>query len=469
MHRRNFLIGAAAGGLAVSFGGFLRRTEALLSEGSFAKWKAPGYGDLLEVAAKNTSEKLLLLPKGFEYTVLGRAGEIMKDDRKTPRNHDGMATFRLGNELRIVRNHEVNNRLPVKDAAIGSGNHYDDQAGGGTTTLVINPKSNELISHFVSLSGTLTNCAGGATPWGSWISCEETTRGETPHTDLDGYKAGGFSKPHGYCFEVSAAANTNVPPVPLKAMGRFSHEAVGVDRRGAIVYQTEDSKPFCGFYRYLLKRPGYLAEGGSLEILAIKDKPKYDARTEQKPGTTLVATWVTIDDPDPKSADVDPQAVFKQGAAKGAAHFSKLEGCFADAHGKVYFVSSNGGNVEGGQIWVYEPTTRDEGRLTLLFESPNRELLDMPDNICLHPKSNLLFMCEDGYYTDAGRLPLDNYVRILTPSGKIADFAKNIAPGFETAEFAGATFSPDGRTLFVNIQQAGVTLAIWGDWKNFAG
>ena len=469
MHRRNFIFSAAAGGLALSFSGFLRRTEALLSEGSFANWKAAGYGDLVEVAAKNTGEKLLLLPKGFEYSVLGRAGEIMKDGRKTPRNHDGMATFRVGDELRIVRNHEVSNRKPIDNIGIGSENHYDEQAGGGTTTLVINPKTNELITHFVSLSGTLVNCAGGATPWGSWISCEETTRGETLHTDLDGIPAGGFKKPHGYCFEVRADANTNLPPVPLKAMGRFSHEAVAVDRRTGIVYLTEDSRPFCGFYRFLPKKPGHLAEGGKLEILAVKDKPNYNALTGQKTGVTLPVSWVLIDDPDPKSADVDEQSVFKQGAAKGAAQFRKLEGCLADANGKIYFVSSSGGDAAGGQIWVYEPTTRDEGRLTLLFESPNRELLDMPDNISFHPKSKLLFMCEDGDYTDNGRLPRDNYVRILTPGGKIADFAKNIVKGFEMAEFAGATFSPDGQTLFVNVQQAGMTFAIWGNWKSFSG
>jgi secreted PhoX family phosphatase len=260
-----------------------------------------------------------------------------------------------------------------------------------------------------------------------------------------------------------------LPPVPLKAMGRFMHEAVAVDRRTGIIYLTEDSRPFCGFYRFLPKKPGRLAEGGRLEILAVKDQPNYNARIGQKADVTLPAKWVTIDDPDPKSADVDPQAVFKQGAAKGAAHFRKLEGCLADAGGKIYFVSSSGGDAEGGQIWVYEPSTRDEGRLTLLFESPNRELLDMPDNICLHPKNNLLFMCEDGDYTDKGRRPSDNYVRILTPNGKIADFAKNVVPGFETAEFAGATFSPDGRTLFVNLQQAGMTFAIWGNWTNFAG
>jgi len=466
MHRRNFIISAGAGGLALSFGGFLRRTEALLSEGSFAKWKATGYGDLVEVAAKNTGEKLLLLPKGFEYTVLGRVGEIMKDGRKTPRLHDGMAAFSMNGELRLVRNHEVNNRTPLDNAGIGSSNHYDPQAGGGTTTLVIDPKTHELITDFVSLSGTLTNCAGGATPWGSWISCEETTRGKTLHIDKVGARAGGFSQPHGYCFEVSAAANTNSPPVPLKAMGRFSHEAVAVDLRSGIVYQVEDSSPFSGFYRFLPNRRGHLAEGGRLEMLAIKDKPNYNTRFGQRTGATFATNWVTIDNPDPELAETDEQAVFKQGAAKGAAHFSKLEGVFA-ANGRIYIVSSNGGDAEGGQIWVYEPTTRAEGRLTLLFESPSRELLDMPDNICMHPENNLLFMCEDGNYAQLA--PSDNHVRILTPNGKIADFAKNIAPDFPAAEFAGATFSPDGQTLFVNIQQAGVTLAIWGDWKKFAG
>lgn len=468
MDRRNFLISAAAGGLAFSFGGFLRRADALLPGGNFAALSARGYGDLFEAATKNTGEKLLLLPKGFEYTVFGKAGEIMKDGRKTPNNHDGMAAFQIGDQLRIIRNHEVNNRKPIAGAGIGSSNHYDDEAGGGTTTLVIDPKTRTLINSFVSLSGTLMNCAGGVTPWGSWISCEETTRGETLHIDTDNLQAGGFKFPHGYCFEVRAGANTNLPPVPLKAMGRFQHEAVAVDRRSGIVYLTEDARPLCGFYRFLPKKPGRLAEGGRLEILAIKDKPNYDGRKGQKVGTALPVVWKKIDDPDPKSADFDEQAVLKQGAAKGAAHFSKLEGCLADANGRVYFVSSNGGEVEGGQIWVYEPVARDEGRLTLMFETTNRVLLDMPDNICFQPKSNLLFMCEDGGYTDSGRRPSDNYVRILTPNGKVADFAKNVVPGAGTAEFAGATFSPDGQTLFVNVQQAGLTFAIWGDWQNFS-
>ena len=188
----------------------------------------------------------------------------MADGRATPPAHDGMATFQVKNELRIVRNHEISGgRVPKEGAGIGSGNHYDETAAGGTTTLVINPKTRELVRDFVSLSGTLINCAGGVTPWGSWISCEETTLGQTVRTTRTGAKIGGFAKPHGYCFEVSASANNAVTPVPLKAMGRFVHEAIAVDSKSGVVYLTEDNNP-SGFYRFLPKRNKRLAEGGTL-------------------------------------------------------------------------------------------------------------------------------------------------------------------------------------------------------------
>ncbi|HBR58066.1 MAG TPA: phosphatase, partial [Blastocatellia bacterium] len=118
------------------------------------------------------------------------------------------------------------------------------------------------------------------------------------------------------------------------------------------------------------------------------------------------------------------------------------------------------------QIWVYEPKSKDAGFLRLLFESPSRDILDMPDNLCIMPRSSLLFICEDSDYIGAGATP-ENYVRILTPDGKVADFAKNISQASPKSEFAGSTFSPDGSTLFVNMQAAGVTLAIWGDWRGF--
>ena len=468
MDRRSFIgnLATFSGSLAVACSGLGRRAEVIAQTGDITKLKAPGFGELVPTAAKNTGEVYVSLPKGFEYNVIGKAGTTMADGRITPAAHDGMATFKVGRELRIIRNHEITRgRIPRPGAAIGNGNHYDETAGGGTTTLVVDPRTRLITRDFVSLSGTLVNCAGGPTPWGSWISCEETTIGAAIRSQPNGTKIGGFPKPHGYCFEVMASANNNLPPVPLKAMGRFEHEAIAVDPKTNIVYLTEDYAA-CGFYRFLPRRSKRLAEGGTLQMLAVKDKPQFDTRKGQTMRVSQTATWVTIDDPDPEITDVDTQAVYKQGLAKGGATFNRLEGICSDKKGRIYFTSTSGGDNRGGQIWSYEPTGRDEGRLILLFESPNRRLLDMPDNITLMPKSDLLFICEDSDYVGEGGTP-ENVIRILMPDGRIADFAVNIFAANPRSEFAGTTFSRDGKTLFFNIQGAGITLAVWGDWSKF--
>lgn len=466
MDRRSFIsnLTLASGGLAIACNSLGERAAAFSNIGNIAALKAEGFGDLFPTAAKNTGETFISLPKGFEYNVIGRVKTEMSDKRPTPAAHDGMWTFKVGSELRIVRNHEVSGgSVPVANSAIGSGNHYDDACGGGTTTLVIDRKTNTAIRDFVSLSGTLINCAGGPTPWGSWISCEETTLGPTVRTSSSGRKTGGFAKPHGYNFEVPASANGIVTPNPLKAMGRFVHEAIAVDKKTGIVYQTEDNNP-SGFYRFIPKRNKRLAEGGTLQMLAVDGKPEFDTRTGQTQGARFTAKWVTIDNSDPAEADVDPLAVFKQGKAKGGSEFARLEGCDIDGKGRVFFTSTSGGDSKAGQIWSYQPTGKDTGTLQLVFESPSKEVLFMPDNICLKPKSDLLFVCEDADYTG---LDSTNHLRILAPNGKMADFSRNVSKDFSRSEFAGSTFSPDGKTLFVNMQGAGATFAIWGDWKKF--
>jgi secreted PhoX family phosphatase len=468
MDRRSFIssLGISAGSIALASISLGKRAAAYADTGNLAEFRSVGYGDLIPTATKNTGETFLALPKGFEYNVIGKVKSVMSDGRETPGRHDGQWTFKIGRELRIVRNHEVSNSsLPVPGSGIGTANHYDETCGGGTTTMVIDPKTRTLVRDFVSLSGTLINCSGGPTPWNSWISCEETTLGPTVRTGANGQKRGGYPKPHGYCFEVPASANNNLPPFPLKAMGRFTHETVAVDKRTGVVYETEDYNP-SGFYRFIPDRNKRLAEGGTLQMLAIEGKPEYDTRTGQKNVSVLPATWVTIDNPDPAEADVDPSAVHKQGKAKGGAMFNRLEGSCIDDDGNVYFDATSGGDVKGGQIWRYEPTGRDRGNLRLLFESPSRELLDMPDNMCLMPKSKLLFICEDSNYVGEGGTA-DNFVRILTPEGRLANFAKNIVPGFEQTEFAGSCFTRDGKIFFLNLYNVGATFAIWGDWSKF--
>jgi uncharacterized protein len=416
---------------------------------------AGGYGDLRPARTRNTGEEILTLPEGFEYTVIGKTGAKMADGTPTPPAHDGMAAFRIKNELRLVRNHEINNGVGRDGAAFGdAARAYDVKAGGGTTTLIIDPKTREIVKDFVSLNGTLHNCAGGPTPWGSWISCEETTLGRSLGKDDSGRERGGFSQNHGYCFEVAAGAGAAIKATPLRAMGRFVHEAIAVDARTGIVYLTED-RGAAGFYRFIPKRQGKLSEGGKLQMLAIAGRRQSDLRTGQKAGEWLNVNWVEINEPDPPDAEKTTDVIYRQGLALGAATFARLEGCWYGGD-SIYFTSTSGGEQRFGQVWQYSPQGKDQGKLKLIFESPEEAVLDMPDNICVSPNGGLI-LCEDGHN--------EQYIRGLTREGKIFDFAKNILPGYEDKEFAGATFSPDGQTLFVNIQTPGLTLAIWGPWE----
>ncbi len=443
-------------------GAALQTFAALNARGDLNRLIAPtgagSYGGLLPAKARNTGETILSLPEGFEYAVLGKTGAKMSDGNPTPPAHDGMATFTVNGELRLVRNHEINGGIGRDGAAFGDSSlAYDPKAGGGTTTLIIDPKTREIIKDFVSLNGTLNNCAGGPTPWGSWISCEETTLGKSLGKDARGRELGGFSQSHGYCFEVMANANGAMKATPLAAMGRFVHEAIAVDPRTGVVYLTED-RGLSGFYRFIPKRQGKLSEGGKLQMLAITGKRQFDLRTGRKAGETFDASWVDIKDPDPPEAENSDNAVYRQGIALGGATFARLEGCWYGGD-SIYFTSTSGGDKRLGQVWLYTPQGKDRGKLKLIFESPEEAVLDMPDNLCVSPSGGLI-ICEDGNN--------EQYVRGLTRQGQIFDLAKNILPGFEGREFAGATFSPDGQTLFVNIQTPGITLAIWGPWERGA-
>jgi secreted PhoX family phosphatase len=459
--RRLFLASSFSAGAALAMQRLVARGELFGSSTYSTLIAAKGagaYGPLRPTAANNTGETLLALPEGFQYVIFGKTGDKMSDGNQTPRAHDGMAAFNVKGELRLIRNHEINNQLGKEGVTIGDPQKsYDTLAGGGTSTLVIDPKTREVKRSFISLSGTLQNCAGGPTPWGSWVSCEETILGPIKFKDTRGVERGGFTRNHGYCFEVSATDDDLKQAVPLKEMGRFVHEAIAVDPQTGIVYETED-RGSAGFYRFLPKKKGKLADGGQLQMLAIKDKPQFDTRTGQKQGAKYDAVWVKIDNPDPPNPESDDLSVYKQGLKKGAATFARLEGCWY-GNGSIFFTATSGGDQRRGQVWQYTPQGKNDGLLTLLFESPDVAVLDGPDNLCVSPRGGLV-ICEDG--------GAEQFVRGLTPEGKIFDLARNVVPGFETREFAGATFSPDGQTLFFNIQTPGLSFAVWGPWNEGA-
>ncbi len=447
--RRAFLQQALTGTLALtpSMQGLLLRARAgALQPERLRAAQSAGYGPLVSIGPE------LALPAGFSYTVLSRTGKPMTDGSPTPGAFDGMAAFPLLNgHIRLIRNHENRDRpwntRPKGDLTKA----YDAKGAGCVSSLEVRLAGDkvELVRDFISLTGTIVNCAGGPTPWQSWLTCEESVEG----------KAHGWAQEHGYVFEIPVSAESEVAPVPLKAMGRFVHEAVAVDPGTGIVYETED-RLVSGFYRFLPAHRGILSEGGTLQMLAVDGRPNLDTADGQRVGVRYPAHWVPIPNPDPAGAWEDSSAVFRQGFDQGAARFARLEGCWW-GDGGVFFHATDGGNARLGQVWHYRPIASQRGELTLVFESPSADVLDSPDNITVSPRGGLV-LCEDGGGTQ--------FLRGLTRNGQIFDLARNT---LNTTEFAGACFSPDGSTLFVNIMgsttdagsQRAATLAIRGPWR----
>lgn len=419
-----------------------------------------GYGPLVK-----DPQGMLNLPKGFSYKIISKMGTPMHDGFLIPGKADGMATFadKKGKVI-LIRNHEMNPEDP-EEGPFGKQNEllakidpkmvYDFGMGkqpclGGTTTLIFNEETQTVENEYLSLVGTVRNCAGGPTPWGSWISCEETNlkKGESREKD------------HGYNFEVPASTKIQLAePIPLIAMGRMNHEAVAVDPKSGIVYQTEDQHDGL-IYRFIPHTPGKLIKGGKLQILAIKDQKSRDTRNWDAKYETFPAKqkfeveWLDIDHVESPEDDLR-----LRGFEKGAARFARGEGMWY-GNNEIYFACTNGGKNKKGQIFRYVPSalegTPEEknqpGTLELFVEPNDLDLLQNCDNLTVAPWADVI-TCEDRSHP--------NIVGI-SPEGKFYKLAENI--GFES-EFAGGVFSPSGKTFFVNIQHAGLTFAITGPWK----
>ncbi|WP_425828340.1 PhoX family protein [Streptomyces fractus] len=447
--RRQVLARSGALGVGIAFAGNLSELFA----GSAAAQGRAGYGPLVPDPAG-----LLDLPKGFRYKVLSREGEQLRSgEGKVPSNHDGMAAFagRQG-RVHLVRNHE--NRVTAKIAVpTVEGLTYDPMGKGGCTVLTVDRK-NDVLSERVGIAGTAVNCAGGPTPWGTWLTCEETE---------DKAGTNGYTKDHGFIFEVDPTDPHRSGAVPLTAMGRFQHEAIAVDPRHGIVYETEDAfdRPFGLFYRFLPKNAkgglGSLRAGGKLQAMRVPGVP--DLSAVQETGATFSGVeWVDVPDPLAAQTPIRNQDF----GPKGITHAQKLEGCYWGGS-SVYFVSSYARSREGsaadhyGQIWRYDPSSR---RLTLVIVfGPDTDVQlpgEEPDNICLAPGGGLM-VCEDGEGAQ--------HVFGVTRKGEVYAMARgrqNIgtADKPEWGEFAGVTFSPDGDTMFVNCYTPGTTFAVTGPW-----
>ena len=403
------------------------------------------YGPLQPTKDQATGLTLLALPKGFEYISYGWTGDLMANGNPTPSSHDGMGAFRRKDgKIAIVRNHE---RSGFGGAFTTPA--YNPNAAGGTTTITFNPDSGKFLETVPSLGGTIRNCAGGVTPWDSWLSCEETT-----DVAPDGTR-------HGYVFEVpSEGVGTGEA---LKDMGRFSHEAACVDPGTGIIYLTEDATP-SGIYRFIPKTPGKLSDGGKLQMMEVENGGASYSTYTDPTGTEYRTGWVDIDNPDYAPGELRPAI---QGQLAGGAVFRRLEGAWW-GNERAYFVSTSGGPVGQGQIFEYDP--RGE-YMRIVLASPDAKTLNAPDNLCVSPRGGIV-LCEDG----SG----EEYLHGLTTDGQIFPFARNTAvipdggvkgksvrPGDYTgSEWAGAVFEPkNGNWMFANLQSPGITFAITGPWR----
>jgi secreted PhoX family phosphatase len=413
------------------------------------------------------------LPPGFGYVVISEKGEKMDDGLLVPGKHDGMGAFAgpRGRTI-LVRNHEVepqmNDEGPFRSRRslfrkVPREKLYDPGHGkrpglGGTTTLVYDTRERRLERHYLSLAGTYRNCAGGVTPWNTWITCEEDVSSPNADgTDPDDP----MEREHGYNFEVTPSERIGlVDPVPLRAMGRFRHEAVAVEPRSGVVYQTEDRGDGL-FYRFIPSEPGRLAGGGRLQSLRIRDVPRADTRNWRRQsfaaGEKMVVDWVDVENTDAPDDDLRYQGYFE----KAAARFGRGEGCWY-GNESVYFACTNGGEKRKGQIWRYFPCPaegaagedKDPARLELFIEADAGNLVENADNLTVSPWGDLI-LCEDG--------PGSQYLVGITPTGESYHLGRT-----SLSELAGACFSPDGRTLFVNVLNEGLTLAITGPWERWA-
>jgi hypothetical protein len=460
-NRRDFIRNGVIGAASISFGALLARQSAHAVELPYSD----DYGPLELVKDQTTGLKLIALPRGFSYMTYGWTGQPMQDGQRTPAVHDGMDVVAArGDEIMMVRNHEQGTSGIAFDTVA-----YDRGYGfGGTTNVAFDARQGKFLRSLPALTGTVRNCAGGRTPWGSWLTCEESG-----NVSPAGVR-------HGWIFEVPGYGEAWGQP--LKAMGKSEWEAVAVDPVTSNVYQTEDVTPG-GFYKFVPTRFGKLERGGELYALKVVGADNYNfsglngVYVDFAPGTTWNVEWVRVTDVEALNGRI-------YNSAPGRACFSRPEGCFYDS-GKIYFTCTNGGVARQGQVFVYDPRRET---LTMVFNSTGSGIgsteCNNPDNIAVSPRGGIL-LCEDGGnsiqrlrgLTQSGGTFLFAENRVVLDAAQIAQvdaslnaggsIINTVAPGtYTNTEWCGACFYE--HWMFVNLQSPGITIAITGPWDNGA-
>ncbi|WP_406727645.1 alkaline phosphatase PhoX [Streptomyces sp. GD-15H] len=384
MERRTFLRASAMGGTGAVLGG------ALWHSAAYAAPAQPGTGPYGALGAADANG--IRLPAGFTSRVIARSGQRVPGTSYTWHNApDGGACYADGSGWIYVSNSEIN-----------------PSGGAGAVRF---SATGALTGAYRILSGTRQNCAGGSTPWNTWLSCEEVDRGYVYETDPWGTKAA----------------------VRRDAMGRFKHEAAAADPVRRVIYLTEDVSDSC-FYRFRPTTWGDLSSG-TLEVLVAGS------------GTSGPVSWATV--PDPSGATATRNQV------SGAKRFNGGEGCHY-ANDTCWF-TTKGDN----RVWQYNAAAQT---IELAYDdslvSGGSAPLTGVDNVT-GSSSGDLFVAEDG-----GNME----ICVITPDDVVAPFLR--VSGQSGSEITGPAFSPDGTRLYFSSQRGtsgsssgGITYEVKGPFR----
>ncbi len=388
---------------------------------------------------------ILDLPREFQYRIISKENDTMTSGDLVPANNDDIGAISAGPGMTLLfRNHAMS----TEDVALGKatpvthapGTVYDPELrAGGATTLLINTER-KLISDHVSISGTLRNCAGGLTPWRTWLTCEKST--ET------------MAKPHGYVFEVDPRSGSHLEPV--LGMGRFKHGAVSFDHDGIAYLCEDDHDPFGCFYRFapanLFGGSGSLHGGGTLSALAVAGL-RSDLSVVKTPGIVLDVDWVNVPNANPKDGETP---IREQVISLGATPIPEVQETWAGTDGSIWFVCRScevhHKNVsKGGHIWRYDPASQT---IELIGSFADDTPHDKPKSVTPGPH---------GFAIASTHNQTERRIVGIAENGQLFPFGLN---RLNNEDFSGATFSPDGKTLFVNLRGSpGLSFAIWGPWR----